>query len=131
LRGQPSHFRRNAASITRSTRPYRIGIFVTCVTNQGSTYSATFGYENEDTESNTIPVAAEHILSAAGDRNQTRRSSRETYPGLHGQRHRRGNTTPLEPHIRADRDTPRRARTFPDQCSTPPDFVPIGLFVPA
>ena len=35
---------------------YRIGVFVSCVTNQGSTYSATFGYSNEDTETNTVPI---------------------------------------------------------------------------
>ncbi|MFL5967182.1 MAG: hypothetical protein ACJ747_11575, partial [Gaiellaceae bacterium] len=35
---------------------YRIGVFVSCVTNDGSTYSATFGYSNEDTQANTIAV---------------------------------------------------------------------------
>jgi uncharacterized repeat protein (TIGR01451 family) len=40
---------------------YRIGVFVSCVTNQGSTYSAIFGYSSEDTQAKRVPI---------GDRNR-------------------------------------------------------------
>ena len=53
---------------------YRIGVFVSCVTNDGSTYSATFGYSSEDTQANTIPVGeANRFFPVPEGRGQTTR----------------------------------------------------------
>jgi uncharacterized repeat protein (TIGR01451 family) len=44
---------------------YRIGVYVSCVTNQGSTYSATFGYSNDDTQTTTVDVGDSNRLFPA------------------------------------------------------------------
>jgi uncharacterized repeat protein (TIGR01451 family) len=110
--------------------PYRIGIFVTCVTNQGSTYSATFGYENEDTESNTIPVGPLNTFSPPpADRNQTTTFQPGNVPQAFtvsgiaaGTRLTWSLTSEQTRYAEASAD-------FPTKCSTPPELVPIGLFV--
>ncbi len=113
--------------------PYRIGIFVDCVTNNGATYSATFGYESEDTETTTIAV---------GDRNRF-------FPEPQG----RGQPTTFGPghveqaftvadvptgqtlvwSVTSDDTRYAEARaTFDQKCAvTPPpeELVPVGLFV--
>ena len=51
---------------------YRVGVFVSCVTNQGSTYSATFGYSNDDTQTSQLPVGdANRFFPAPEGRGQT------------------------------------------------------------
>jgi uncharacterized repeat protein (TIGR01451 family) len=113
--------------------PYRIGVFVTCVTNQGATFSATFGYANEDTESTTVPI---------GERNRF-------FPAPEN----RGQPTTFEPGTATDAftvsgiatgtvltwtltsDQTRFAdarSTFETKCTDEPppaELVPIGLFV--
>jgi uncharacterized repeat protein (TIGR01451 family) len=50
---------------------YRIGVFVSCVSNQGSTYSATFGYSNDDTQTTSVPVGdANRFFPAPENRGQ-------------------------------------------------------------
>jgi uncharacterized repeat protein (TIGR01451 family) len=114
---------------------YRIGVFVSCVTNQGSTYSATFGYQNDDTETNTVPIGAANRF----------------FPAPEG----RGQPTSFEPGNfqsaftvteipvgtaltwSLTSDEPRTAgatASFPTKCAPPPDpppaeLVPIGVFV--
>ena len=114
---------------------YRIGVFVSCVTNLGSTYSATFGYSNEDTEKNAVPI---------GEANRF-------FPTPEG----RGQPTSFEPgNVESaftvtgipvgsglvwslTSDVTRTAdatASFPTKCGTSPDpppaeRVPIGVFV--
>jgi len=112
---------------------YRVGIFVSCVTDEGSTYSATFGYSSEDTETNDIPI---------GEKNRF-------FPGPEG----RGQPTTFEPGIndraftvtgipagtplvwRLTSDEERSAEAtanFEPKCNPEPppaELVPIGLFV--
>lgn len=48
-----------------------IGVFVTCVTNHGSTYDAVFGYDSENPDPRTIPIGpANRFSPAPGDRGQ-------------------------------------------------------------
>lgn len=113
--------------------PYRIGVFVSCVTNEGSTYSATFGYSNEDTQANTIDV---------GEKNRF-------FPPPEG----RGQTTLFEPgnvqkaftvsgipagqqlvwSVTSDQTRYAEASaTFETKCHPDPppaERVPIGIFV--
>jgi hypothetical protein len=50
----------------------RVGIFVRCVTNHGDTFDATFGYQNDDPATVTIPVGASNLFSPAPEnRGQT------------------------------------------------------------
>lgn len=113
--------------------PYRIGVFVSCVSNNGATYSATFGYESEDTETTTIPVGIENrFLPAPDDRGQPTVFE----PGNHEQ------AFTVE-DIPADKglawgltsDQTRWAKataTLDQKCSPDPppaELVPIGLFV--
>jgi uncharacterized repeat protein (TIGR01451 family) len=111
--------------------PYRIGVFVNCVSNQGSTYSATFGYENEDTETATIQVGADNRFSPAPEN----RGQPTTF--------RTGNApeaftvtdipagTRLTWSVTSDQTRYAEATAdFPTKCGGPPsDLVPIGLFV--
>jgi uncharacterized repeat protein (TIGR01451 family) len=109
----------------------RIGIFVNCVTNQGSTYSATFGYENEGTEPVNIPVGAENrFYPAPEDRNQTTTFETGNVPeaftvnGISA-----GDTHTWR--LRSDeRRYARASADFPTKCpGPPPDLVPVGIFV--
>ena len=111
--------------------PYRIGIFVTCVTNQGSSYSARFGYENEDTELTNIPVGDDNRFSP-GPENRGQPTAFQT-----------GNVpdaftvngiaagTSLTWSLTSDETRYAEASAdFPTKCGgPPPDVVPIGLFV--
>lgn len=48
-----------------------IGVFVTCVTNHGSTFDAVFGYDSENPGLKTVPIGpANHLSPAPGDRGQ-------------------------------------------------------------
>ena len=48
-----------------------IGVFVTCIDKHGSTYDATFGYENDNSVAQTIPVGPANFFSPApSDRGQ-------------------------------------------------------------
>jgi uncharacterized repeat protein (TIGR01451 family) len=50
----------------------KVGIFVRCVTNDGATFDATFGYQNDNLAPVTIPVGAANRFSPAPeDRGQT------------------------------------------------------------
>jgi uncharacterized repeat protein (TIGR01451 family) len=111
--------------------PYRIGIFVTCVTNQGSTYSATFGYENEDTEITTVPIGERNVFEPAPE---NRGQPTSFQPGNVAQAFTvsaipAGTTLTWS----LTSDTTRYAQasaSFETKCSEPPpDLVPIGLFV--
>jgi uncharacterized repeat protein (TIGR01451 family) len=111
--------------------PYRVGAFVTCVTNQGSTYSATFGYENEDTETATIPVGdLNHFSPGEANRGQPtmfhtgNEPEAVTVTGIAA-------GTRLTWSITSDQERWATATAdFPTKCGDPPpDLVPIGLFV--
>jgi uncharacterized repeat protein (TIGR01451 family) len=112
---------------------YRIGVFVSCVSNNGATYSATFGYESEDTDTTTIPVGKENqFLPAPDDRGQPTVFE----PGNHEQAF-------TVKDIPADKglawgltsDQQRWAKataTLDQKCSPDPppaELVPIGVFV--
>jgi uncharacterized repeat protein (TIGR01451 family) len=124
-----------AGSPTDPSGPHRIGVFVSCVTNQGSTYSATFGYSNEDTETSTVPI---------GDANRF-------FPEPDG----RGQPTSFEPgnvesaftvtqipantalawKLTSDQTrTAEATASFQPKCAPPPEpppaeLVPVGVFV--
>jgi uncharacterized repeat protein (TIGR01451 family) len=50
----------------------KIGIFVRCVTNNGATFDATFGYQNDNLSAVSVPVGdANHFTPAPPDRGQT------------------------------------------------------------
>jgi uncharacterized repeat protein (TIGR01451 family) len=110
---------------------YRIGIFVTCVTNNGATYSATFGYESEDTETSTIAIGPlNQFLPAPPDRGQPDAFE----PGNHPQAFTVSdipNNTGLTWSLTSDQT--RYAKTsadFETKCSEPPpELLPIGIFV--
>jgi len=120
--------------------PYRIGVFVSCVTNDGSTYSATFGYSSEDTEVNTVPTGEKNgFVPAPDDRGQPTAFE----PGNH---ERVFTVTGLPSGTRlvwsVTSDTTRTAEATanfepkcnpekpPEQPEPPPaELVPIGLFV--
>jgi uncharacterized repeat protein (TIGR01451 family) len=110
---------------------YRVGVFVTCVTNTGDTYSATFGYENEDTQTNTIAVGdLNKFVPAPADRGQP--SSFE--PGNHPDAVTVTgipNATTLVWALTSDQQRWATATAdFSTKCSDPPPpLVPIGLFV--
>jgi uncharacterized repeat protein (TIGR01451 family) len=40
-----------------------VGVFVTCVTNHGSTYDAVFGYDNENADATIIPISDANSFS--------------------------------------------------------------------
>jgi uncharacterized repeat protein (TIGR01451 family) len=112
---------------------YRIGIFLTCVTNQGSTYSARFGYESEDTERNTIPIGdANRFFPAPESRGQPTTfdpgnvDQAFTVTGI-------PSGTSLVWSLTSDVTRYAEARAdFPTKCGTDPppaELVPIGLFV--
>jgi uncharacterized repeat protein (TIGR01451 family) len=111
--------------------PYRIGVSVTCVTNQGSTYSATFGYENEDTETNTIPIGPLNSFTPLpADRGQSTTFRPGNVPQAFtvngiaaGTRLTWSLTSEETRYAEASAD-------FPVKCGgPPPELVPIGLFV--
>lgn len=110
---------------------YRVGIFVDCVTNTGNTYSATFGYESEDTETSTIAIGElNRFLPAPDDRGQP--SSFQ--PGHHDDVFTVTNIpngTGLSWSLTSDVTRYAKASAdFETKCSDPPpDLVPIGLFV--
>jgi hypothetical protein len=57
-----------------------IGVFVTCVTDHGSSFDAVFGYDSENIAPQTIPIGdANHFSPAPGDRGQPTTFS----PGRH------------------------------------------------
>jgi uncharacterized repeat protein (TIGR01451 family) len=110
---------------------YRVGVFVTCVTNTGDTYSATFGYENEDTETNTIPVGdLNKFVPAPENRGQPTSFDHGNHPqavtvtGI-------PNGTSLVWALTSEQQRWAEASSsFPTKCSgPPPPLVPIGLFV--
>jgi uncharacterized repeat protein (TIGR01451 family) len=115
--------------------PYRIGVFVSCVTNQGATYSATFGYSNDDTQTTTVEVGeANRFFPAPEDRGQpTSFTPGDTEKAFTVEGIATG--TQLVWTVRSDE--PRSAvasSTFPVKCAPPPDpppaeLVPIGVFV--
>ena len=43
--------------------PRPVGVFTDCVTNHGSTFDATFGYDNENLANVTIPIGTENMMS--------------------------------------------------------------------
>jgi len=110
---------------------YRVGVFVTCVTNNGDTYSATFGYENEDTEPNSISIGdLNKFVPAPEDRGQPTTFD----PGNHPQAVTVTgipNGTALVWALTSDQQRWAEASAnFPTKCSDPPpELVPIGLFV--
>jgi uncharacterized repeat protein (TIGR01451 family) len=110
---------------------YRVGIFVSCVTNNGNTFSATFGYDSEDTETNTIAVGElNRFFPAPDDRGQP-----STFEPGH---HDRVFTVPDIPSgtklvwsLTSDQTRYAEARAnFETKCSDPPpELLPIGIFV--
>ena len=112
---------------------YRVGIFVSCVANTGATYSATFGYESEDTETNTIPVGERNrFFPTPEDRGQPTAFE----PGDHPQSVTVTgipNGTSLTWSLTSDVTRYAEASsTFEQKCSPDPppaELVPIGLFV--
>jgi uncharacterized repeat protein (TIGR01451 family) len=113
--------------------PYRIGVFVSCVTNDGSTYSATFGYSSEDTEVNTVPIGAKNGFSPAPD---DRGQPTAFEPGNH---ERVFTVTGIPSGTRLvwsvpsdDTRTAEATASFEPKCNPEPppaELVPIGLFV--
>jgi uncharacterized repeat protein (TIGR01451 family) len=116
-----------------------IGVFVSCVTNQGSTYSAIFGYSSEDTQARSIPV---------GDRNrffpapESRGQPELFQPGNHESAFTvTGIPTSAAVAWSLTSDQKRSAEASagfatkcevkpPEQPEPPPaELVPIGLFV--
>jgi uncharacterized repeat protein (TIGR01451 family) len=114
---------------------HRIGVFVSCVTNQGSTYSATFGYSSEDTETTTVGISeANRFFPAPEGRGQTTTfepgnvQSAFTVTDIPTDR-------PLVWSLTSDQTrTAEASASFETKCATPPDpppaeLVPIGVFV--
>jgi uncharacterized repeat protein (TIGR01451 family) len=111
--------------------PHRVGIFVTCVTNQGSTYSATFGYENEGTEPTNIPVGEGNRFSPAPqNRGQPTTFEAGNVPEAFTVNDVSASTA-LTWALTTDQARFAEASAdFPTKCpGPPPDLVPIGLFV--
>lgn len=112
--------------------PYRIGVFVTCVTNHGGTFSATFGYDNADTEAATIPVGIRNrFLPGPDDRGQPTVFE----PGNHQQAFT-VNDIPLDKGLSwgltSDVTRWAKATALDQKCSLDPppaELVPVGLFV--
>jgi uncharacterized repeat protein (TIGR01451 family) len=113
--------------------PYRIGVFVTCVTNNGDTYAATFGYENEDADTTSIPVGdANRFLPAPEGRGQPTVFEPGNHPeavtvtGI-------PNETRLVWSVTSDQTrSAEAASTFEQKCSPEPppvELLPLGLFV--
>jgi hypothetical protein len=72
--GQTSSTTTSFASCPEPPKPGspKIGIFVRCVTNDGATFDATFGYQNDDLTPVTIPVGdANKFSPVPQDRGQT------------------------------------------------------------
>ena len=115
-------------------QPYRIGVFVTCVTNQGSTYSATFGYESEDTDTNTIAVGdANRFFPAPENRGQPTSFQPGNVPAAVTVTNIPTGAT-LTWSLTSDQTrTAEASANFETKCSGPepptPDLVSIGLFV--
>jgi hypothetical protein len=113
--------------------PYRIGVFVSCVTNQGSTYSATFGYSSEDTRAKDVPVgSANRFFPAPENRGQPERF----VPGNHEKAFTVTgipNGTTLVWSLTSDQTRSADASAgFEVKCNPDPppaNLVPIGLFV--
>ena len=115
---------------------HRIGVFVSCVTNQGSTYSATFGYSNEDTETNTVPIGDANRLLPGEPPGRGQPTifppgnvqSAFTVTGIPAD-------SPLVWTLTSDQTRTAEARAgFETKCSPPPEpppaeLVPIGVFV--
>jgi uncharacterized repeat protein (TIGR01451 family) len=112
--------------------PYRIGAFVTCVTNQGSTYSATFGYENEDTKTATIAVGpANRFLPAPDDRGQPTTFQAGNVPNAVTVTNIPAAET-LTWSLTSDQTRTAKAAAsagFEKKCAEPAELVPIGIFV--
>jgi uncharacterized protein (DUF2249 family) len=61
-----------ASFATKCSQPAKIGIFVRCVTNNGSTFDATFGYQSDNLTPVTVPVGEANKFSPTPqDRGQT------------------------------------------------------------
>jgi Domain of unknown function DUF11 len=61
-----------AMKCSEPPEPPKVGIFVRCVTNNGATFDATFGYQNDNTSPVTIPVGdANEFLPPPQNRGQT------------------------------------------------------------
>jgi uncharacterized repeat protein (TIGR01451 family) len=113
--------------------PYRIGVFVSCVTTEGSTYSATFGYSNDDTQANTVPVGDENRFSPAPEN----RGQPTTFePGNHEKVFTVSGIpagTSLIWSVTSDTTrTAEASASFEPKCNPDPppaELVPIGLFV--
>jgi uncharacterized repeat protein (TIGR01451 family) len=110
---------------------YRVGIFVSCVTNNGATYSATFGYDNEDTETNSIAIGElNRFFPAPEDRGQPSSFG----PGHHDRVFTVANIpngTTLVWSLTSDQTRYAEAgANFETKCSEPPpELLPIGIFV--
>lgn len=110
---------------------YRVGIFVSCVTNNGNTYSATFGYDSADTETNSIATGAlNRFFPAPEDRGQPTTFD----PGHHPDAVTVGDIptgTGLIWSLTSDVTRYAEASaSFPTKCSSPPpELLPIGVFV--
>ena len=113
--------------------PYRIGVFVSCVANSGSTYSATFGYSSEDTEVNPVPIGENNRFSPGlEDRGQPAAFE----PGNHEKVFTVTGIpsgTPLVWSVTSDEThTAEAAANLQPKCNPDPPpakLVPIGLFV--
>ena len=112
---------------------YRIGVFVSCVTNDGSTYAATFGYSSEDTQPNTIDVGDKNrFLPEPEGRGQTTRfepgnvQKAFTVTGI-------PNGTALVWSVTSDQTrTAEASANWDVKCNPDPppaELVPIGVFV--
>lgn len=111
--------------------PYRIGVFVTCVTNQGSTYSATFGYGNEDTETTTVALGERNrFFPAPENRGQPTSFQPGNVPQAFTVNGIPAGTT-LTWSLTSDQTRYAAASSsFETKCSEPPpELAPIGLFV--
>jgi len=116
-----------------------IGVFVSCVTNQGSTYSAIFGYSSEDTQVRSIPVGDGNRFFPAPER----RGQPELFePGSHDRAFTvTGIPTSTAVVWRLTSDKTRTAEAsagFTPKCDVEPptqpeppeaELVPLGLFV--
>jgi uncharacterized repeat protein (TIGR01451 family) len=104
------------------------------VTNQGSTYAATFGYTNEDTETNSIAIGdANRFFPAPANRGQPTSFQSGSVPAAVTVTNIPAGTT-LTWSLTSDQTrTAEASANFETKCSGPepptPDLVPVGLFV--
>lgn len=128
-----------SASATASSPPCtppatpRIGIFVNCVSLQGTTYSAVFGYESEDTQPRNVDVGAYNRFFPAPE---GRGQPIVFQPGNHPAVFTVSGiplATALTWSLTTDQTRYARATAlFPNRCPRPGpelELVPIGIFV--